>query len=264
MLGLLVSLIAFSPATHSARWTLTFEDNFDGPGGTAPSKAKWARDIGGSGYGNNELESYTDGNSNAFLDGKGDLVIQARKEPTTGPDGIKRNYSSARLLTKGKFAQKYGRVEARMTIPEGKGIWPAFWMLGEDIGTSGWPNCGEIDILESVGPVAKTVYGTLHGPGYSGAQGIQGKLESTKSFADDFHVYAVEWEPGEIRWYVDSTCFSTVKRERVGAKGWPYDQPFFIILNLAVGGYWPGEPDPTTRFPQQLVVDYVRVYRQSR
>ena len=263
MVSFLISLIAMTFISHKPNWKITFEDNFDGAAGSAPSKAHWLHDVGGGGFGNNELESYTDGNSNSFLDGKGHLVIQARKEATTGPDGIKRDYSSARLLTKGKFSQKYGRVEARMMIPKGQGIWPAFWMLGDDIGAAGWPNCGEIDIMESVGPIAKTLYGTLHGPGYSGGDGIQGKIESATSLADGFHVYAIEWEPGEIRWYLDDKCFSTIKQERVGQKSWPFDQPFFLIMNLAVGGYWPGNPDATTTFPQQLVVDYVRVYKQT-
>ena len=249
--------------TTKPNWTITFQDEFDGKAGHAPSVSNWIRDLGGGGFGNNELESYTDGNANAFLDGKGHLVIEARKEPTTGSDGIKREYSSARLLTKGKFSQKYGRVEARIKIPRGQGIWPAFWMLGDDIGTAGWPGCGEIDILESVGPVAKTVYGTLHGPGYSGGSGIQGKYLSEKPLSDDFHIYAIEWEPGEIRWFFDDKCYSTIKRERVGEKGWPFDQPFYIIMNLAIGGYWPGNPDATTTFPQQMLIDYVRVYKQT-
>jgi len=263
MIGLLISFATMSILTSTPHWTITFQDEFDGKAGVAPSREHWARDLGGGGFGNHELESYTDGNSNAFLDGKGNLIIEARKETTTGADGITRAYSSARLLTKSKFSQKYGRFEARMKIPRGQGIWPAFWMLGEDIDHRGWPACGEIDILESIGPVAKTVYGTLHGPGYSGGSGIQGRYNSEAPLSDDFHVYGIEWEPNVIRWYFDGKCYSTVTRERVGTHGWPFDQPFFIIMNLAVGGDWPGNPDATTTFPQRLVIDYVRVYEQS-
>jgi beta-glucanase (GH16 family) len=264
MLSLLTTLVTMSIATTTPHWTLTFQDDFDGKAGTAPSTAHWARDLGGSGFGNNELESYTDGNSNAFLDGKGNLIIEARKESTTGADGKTCAYSSARLLTKGKFSQAYGKFEARMKIPQGKGIWPAFWLLGESISHGGWPNCGEIDILESVGAAPMTVYGTLHGPGYSGGSGIQGHFAVDKPLSDDFHTYAIEWEPNEIRWYFDGKCYSTVTRDRVANHDWPFDKPFFIILNLAVGGYWPGNPDNTTTFPQRLIVDYVRVYTQKR
>ncbi len=264
MLGFLLPIVAMSALAPNPKWTITFRDEFEGPSGIAPSTDHWIRNTGGGGYGNKELQSYTDGPSNAFLDGKGHLVIEARKEATTGSDGIKCDYSSARLLTKGKFSQKYGRVEARIKLPKGQGIWPAFWMLGDNIDIAGWPSCGEIDIIESVGPVVKTVFGTLHGPGYSGADGIQGKLEVQKSLADDFHVYAVEWEPGEIRWYFDDKCYQTITKDKVPGKGWPYDQPFFIILNLAVGGYWPGNPDATTVFPQRLVIDYVRVMKRAK
>ncbi|HWD38971.1 MAG TPA: glycoside hydrolase family 16 protein [Fimbriimonas sp.] len=246
------------------KWVLTFSDEFDGPAGTAPASDKWGRDVGGGGFGNNELESYTEGNKNSFMDGKGNLVIEARKESTTGKDGIHRDYSSARLLTKGKFTQTYGRFEAKIKIPKGQGIWPAFWMLGANAGGVGWPECGEIDILESVGPVAKTAYGTLHGPGYSGGDSIGGKIETPKSLADDFHVYAVEWAPDQIRWFLDDKCYNTLTPKDIRGNKWVFDHPFFLIMNLAVGGGWPGNPDATTVFPQRMVVDYVRVYKQEK
>lgn len=263
MITTALALFAMSTIHAAPKWTLTFHDDFDGPKGTAPSTDNWRRDLGGGGFGNNEMESYTDGPQNAFLDGDGHLVIEARKESTTGPDGIHRDYSSARLLTKGHFSQKYGKVEARMKIPQGQGIWPAFWMLGDDIGSAGWPGCGEIDIMESVGKVSKTCHGTLHGPGYSGDKGRSGKYESPDSLADDFHVYSVEWNSEAIKWYFDGHLYHTVTPKDVSPNAWPFDQPFFIIMNLAVGGYWPGYPDETTQFPQRLVVDYVRVYRDS-
>ena len=260
MVALLVSLMAM--ATHSD-WVLTFHDEFDGAKGLPPSKALWGRNIGGDGWGNNELESYTDGNANAFLDGKGHLVIEARKETTTGPDHITRPYSSARLLSEGKFSQEYGRFEARMKLPQGKGVWPAFWLLGSNIGKVGWPQCGEIDILESVEKVARFAHGTLHGPGYSGASGISKQIESRTSLAEGFHVYSVEWEPKQIKWFLDGTCYSTVTPAQIRGQKWVFDQPFFITLNLAIGGYWPGYPDATTEFPQRLLVDYVRVYKRK-
>jgi len=243
------------------KWEMTFHDEFDGKEGTAPSVSKWVRDLGGRGFGNNELQSYTDGPANAFLDGKGNLIIEARKEPTTGKDGITREYSSARLKTQGTYAQKYGRVEARMKLPRGQGIWPAFWMLGGDIDKAGWPKCGEIDIMESIGHQPNRLYGTLHGPGYSGDHGKSKNIEVAKPLGDDFHVFAIEWDPESIRWYLDDKLYSTVKPSDVAPNAWVFDQPFFVIMNLAVGGNWPGNPDATTVFPQRLVVDYVRLYK---
>lgn len=244
-------------------WILTFSQEFDGPAGQAPDPKVWARDLGGGGFGNAELQSYTDGNANAFLDGKGCLVIEARKERTVGKDGIAREYSSARLKTQGTFAQRYGRFEARIRMPRGKGIWPAFWMLGESISKVGWPACGEIDVMEFLGHDPKTVYGTLHGPGFSGSDGLQGRTASQTPLDEDFHVYGVEWSPAEIRWTFDGRTYHRATPNDVGGAKWPFDQPFFLILNLAVGGHWPGYPDATTKFPQRLVVDWVRVYRDA-
>jgi beta-glucanase (GH16 family) len=241
---------------------LTWSDEFDGPAGAMPDPTRWAFDLGGGGWGNEELESYTDRPENARLDGSGFLVIEARREAFTGRDGIPRDYTSARLRTKGLFAQAYGRFEARMKIPAGQGMWPAFWLLGDDIDRVSWPGCGEIDIMENIGKEPATVHGTLHGPGYSGAQGI-GALYSLPAgrFADAFHVFAVEWEPAAIRWYVDDVLYETrTPADLPGGARWAFDHPFFVIVNLAVGGRWPGNPDATTVFPQTLVVDYVRVY----
>jgi len=248
-------------ALLATKWELTFSDEFDGKAGTAPSTDKWVRDLGGGGFGNNEMQSYTDGAANASLDGKGNLVIEARKEKTTGKDGKERDYSSARLKTKGKFSQKYGRVEARIKVPDGQGIWPAFWMMGDKIDEVGWPRGGEIDVMEFIGKMPKTVYGTLHGPGYSGDKGIGGHLDLDEPLSAKFHVFAVEWDAAGIRWFIDDRKYHEVKPSDVAPKDWPFDQPFFLILNLAVGGYWPGYPDATTPFPRELVVDYVRVYK---
>ena len=192
---------------------------------------------------------------NAFIE-EGVLVIQALEERYKG-----KPYTSARLKTQDLFAHAFGRYEARIQLPFGQGIWPAFWMLGANISTKGWPHNGEIDIMENIGSEPNIVHGTVHGPGYSGGEGI-GKpfgLPSTMRFADDFHIFAIEWEPEEIRWYVDGIEYHTLKADRVPGD-WVYDHPFFMIMNMAVGGLWPGYPDDTTTFPQQMRVDYVRVY----
>ena len=251
-------------AGNPAVWSLVWSDEFDGPSGSAVDSSKWSFDIGGNGWGNNELETYTDRTVNAHVEG-GLLVIKALKETFTGTDGITRNYTSARLLTKNKFTQAYGRFEARIKIPYGQGIWPAFWMLGDNIGTVGWPTCGEIDIMENIGKEPSIVHGTFHGPGYSGAQGISAAyaLPNGQKFSDDFHTFAVEWEPNVVRFYVDGLLYKTrTPADLPAGKSWVFDHPFFVILNVAVGGGFPGNPDATTVFPQQMLVDYVRVYQR--
>lgn len=262
---MLVTMLCLAATMHipDSKWVMTFHDEFEGKAGIAPSDKVWSRDLGGGGFGNNELESYTDGNSNAFLDGKGNLIIEAREESTTGKDGIRRNYSSARLKTDRSFQQMHGRVEARMKLPKGQGIWPAFWMLGANIGQAGWPKCGEIDIMEMIGKEPNTVHGTIHGPGYSGQAGKGHPCEMPAPVSDTFHVYAVEWDEKGIRWFVDDKQYGAYGPSDVKPNAWVFDQPFFIILNLAVGGYWPGNPDATSKFPQRLLVDYVRVYKEK-
>ena len=252
-------------ASNPVVWSLAWSDEFDGPSGSAVDSSRWSFDLGGNGWGNNELETYTDRTVNAHVEG-GLLVIKALKETFTGTDGITRNYTSARLLTKNKFTQAYGRFEARIKIPYGQGLWPAFWMLGDNIGTVGWPTCGEIDIMENIGKEPSIVHGTFHGPGYSGAQGISAAyaLPNGQKFSDDFHTFAVEWEPNVIRFYVDGLLYKTrTPADLPAGKSWVFDHPFFIILNVAVGGGWPGNPDATTVFPQQMQVDYVRVYKRA-
>jgi beta-glucanase (GH16 family) len=258
-----------SPAPVSGEaptWTLAWSDEFDGPAGAPVDGAKWAVDTGGTGWGNRERQYYTSGVENAALDGAGRLVITARAE---GPDSPRRcwygacRYTSARLETRGRFETTYGRFEARIRIPRGQGLWPAFWMLGADIGGIGWPASGEIDVMENIGREPAIVHGTMHGPGYSGDDGITGKyaLPST-TFADDFHVFAVEWTPGQVRWLVDDREYHrTTPADLPGGARWVFDHPFFLLLNVAVGGAWPGDPDASTTFPQQMLVDYVRVYR---
>lgn len=168
-------------------------------------------------------------------------------------------------MTKNKFEQKYGRFEARIKIPRGLGMWPAFWMLGNDIDKARWPQCGEIDIMENIGREPSTVHGTIHGPGYSGANGIGApySLLKDKVFADDFHVYSTVWTEDQIKFYVDANLYKTITpKDLPTGKRWVYDHPFFMILNLAIGGNWGGPPDDATIFPQTMIVDYVRVYNQ--
>lgn len=258
-------ICATDSAIEPKTWTLTWSDEFDGSTGATPDSTKWSFDIGGGGWGNNELQTYTARAANARVEG-GSLVITALKETFTGPDRIKRNYTSARLLTKNKFTQTYGRFEARIKVPYGQGIWPAFWMLGNDLDTAGWPKCGEIDIMEHIGKEPSIVHGTLHGPGYSGAKGVSASysLPSSQKFTDDYHAFAVEWEPSVIRFYVDGALYKTRTPADLPSGGaWVFNHPFFIILNVAVGGSWPGHPDTTTVFPQLMLVDYVRVYQRA-
>jgi beta-glucanase (GH16 family) len=244
-------------------WTLTWSDEFSGADGLAPDPAKWTYDVGGNGWGNRELEYYTNRKENARIE-RGNLVITAIQENYTGADRVTRAYTSARLKTQGLFVQAYGRFEARIKIPEGQGIWPAFWLLGEDIRAVGWPKCGEIDIMENVGKEPATVHGSLHGPSttaHTSDRTSTFSLPAGQKLADAFHLYAVEWEPGVVRFYLDSNLYATFDSSQWPAGGtWTFDHPFFIILNVAVGGDWPGSPDATTKFPQAMLVDYVRVY----
>ncbi len=273
------------PASPS-NYTLVWQDEFNGPNGSSPDPHKWTYDLGGNGWGNRELESYTDRPENARVE-NGNLVITARKENFEGADHLAKEYTSARLKTQGLFAQAYGRFEARIKIPAGQGIWPAFWLLGQNISSAGWPRCGEIDIMENIGKEPGIVHGSLHGPRSIGTATdltTSVKLVGNKDFSADFHVYAVEWEPGTMRFYVDATLYGTFTpssipelhgsepgaasvpddspADRAGA--WVFDHPFFLVLNVAVGGDWPGPPDASVHFPQTMLVDYVRVYAPKR
>ena len=250
VLSVIAACGADLPASPDASWQLTWSDEFDAADGSAPAAARWVYDTGGGGWGNNELQTYTDRRDNSVIRG-GTLVITALKEPFTGADGITRDYTSARLKTSGTFAQTYGRFESRMKLPRGQGLWPAFWMLGDNVASAGWPTCGEIDIMENIGREPNTVHGTFHGPGYSGAGGIGAAFQSAdgKPFADGYHLYAVEWDPAEIRWYVDDHLYETRKPSDLpGSTRWVFDHDFFLLLNVAVGGSWPGNPDATTTF----------------
>jgi len=248
-----------APAAAADGWHLVWSDEFNQPDGSAPDSSKWGYDVGGNGWGNNELEYYTARTNNARIE-DGKLVIEARQESFGG-----KNLTSARLLTKGKWSFTYGRIEARIKIPRGQGIWPAFWMLGTNIASVHWPNCGEIDIMENIGKEPGTVHGTVHGPGYSGGAGIGGPvtLPHNVAVADDFHVFAVKCETNRVTWFMDGRSYFTVTPTNLpGKTRWVFDQPKFLLLNLAVGGGWPGYPDQTTTYPQRMVVDYVRVYER--
>jgi beta-glucanase (GH16 family) len=243
-------------ATPSAKcpdttWKLAWSDEFEGSAGAAADASKWTYDTGPNWY-NGELQDYTSGTTNASLDGNGNLVIEAREEAREG-----KQYTSARLKTEGKKTFTYGRFEGRMKLPYGQGMWPAFWMLG---GNS-WPNTGEIDIMENLGREPSIVHGTFHGPGYSGAAGPTASytLPGGAKLSDDFHVFAIEWETNVVRWYVDGILYSTKTPSDIKGNTWVFDHGFFFILNLAVGGEWPGNPDSTSVFPQKMVIDYVRV-----
>ena len=245
--------------TSQAQWKMVWNDEFTQPDGTQPDAAKWDFDLGtgSSGWGNNELECYTDRTNNVRIEG-GQLIIEAQKEHFG-----KSEYTSGRLLTRVKSSWTYGRFEARIKIPSGHGIWPAFWMMGTNLNQVNWPNCGEIDIMENIGKEPNIIHGTIHGPGYSGDKGIGGpyQLPSGAAFADDFHIYAMEWTTNTISWFVDSKQYFKINAANI-PKGseWVYTKPEFILINLAIGGNWPGYPDNTTVFPQRMVVDYVRVY----
>ena len=245
-------------------WQLVWSEEFNAADGSAPDPSKWTLETGGGGWGNQELEYYTSRLQNAQIQ-NGSLVITALQETYTGPDGVTRNYTSARLKTQNHFSQAYGRFEARIQVPFGQGLWPAFWMLGDNIDQVGWPDCGEIDIMENIGKEPAIAHGTIHGPGYSGAAGITAAFTLPSGrFADGFHNFAVEWEPNVIRFYVDGQLYATrTPADLPAGSKWVYDHPFFILLNVAVGGSFPGSPDSTTTFPQTMRVDYVRVYRRT-
>ena len=250
-------------ASDDPKWVLTWGDEFNGPNGAPPDPAKWVVETGAKGWGNNELEYYTSRRQNVHQE-NGDLVIQADKESFTGPDGLSRDYTSARLDTAGKFSQKYGRFEARIKLPTGRGLWPAFWLLGDNFKSAGWPGCGEIDIMENIGSEPATNHGSMHGPGYSDGHSLTAlyTLPSGR-FSDTFHTFAIEWEPASVRFYVDGILYETRTPADIPGKRWVFDHPFFIILNVAVGGNMPGSPDASTVFPERMLVDWVRVYSRQ-
>jgi len=261
-----------SGAGATAHETLIWSDEFTASAPqSAPNPANWAYDVGAGGWGNGELELYCSYGSNAppcdpakpnsYVGSDGYLHIVARR-PSAGA------YTSARIKSQALQSFAYGRIEARIKMPKGQGFWPAFWMLGGDITRVDWPACGEMDIMESIGFAPSTNYGSIHGTGFTGTKiGTAYNLPNGAKFGDAFHTFGVIWSPGKIQYYVDNPAnvYVTYMPSNLppGAV-WPFDAgKFFLILNLAVGGYWPGPPDATTVFPQEMLIDYVRVYAES-
>lgn len=257
--------IRFTPEDDSGNpeEQLVWNDEFD-----TINTNNWTFETGGEGWGNEELQYYT-GGDNAYIQydaqaGSNVVVLEARQE---NPQGYNCwygycEYTSTRMITRNKQEFTYGRIEARIKLPQTQGIWPAFWMLGNDLGSVNWPQSGEIDIMEHVGYEPNLTHGALHGPGYSGNTPISGTHDLGERADANYHVYAVEWDEDSVDWYVDDVNFYSITRAEVEQYGeWVYDHPFFLLLNVAVGGTWPGEPDASSSFPQRMYVDYVRVYQ---
>jgi beta-glucanase (GH16 family) len=251
--------MACSDPTSSGprQWQMVWEDEFEGSAGQLPDAGNWRFDIG-TDWGNAQLEYDTDRPENVSLDGEGHLAIVARREAYQGQD-----YTSGRINTSGLFDFTYGRVEARIQLPAGQGIWPAFWLLGANFPAVGWPACGEIDVMEYRGQEPAVVHGSLHGPGYFGAGAVTEAHERPDGGYDGaFHVFAVEWHEDEITWMIDGLPYHSVTPgDLPPGRPWVFDHPFFIILNVAVGGHFVGPPDASTPFPQTMLVDWVRVYQ---
>jgi beta-glucanase (GH16 family) len=249
--------IACAGPTAPGPWELVWSDEFEGAAGTLPNDSNWTFDIG-TDWGNAQLEYDTDRPENASLDGAGNLVITARQESWLGQP-----YTSARIKTAGKQEFTYGRFEARIRQPSGAGLWPAFWLLGADIATVGWPQTGEIDIMEFRGQEPTIALASIHGPGYSGGNAITRRYTLPSGrFDEGFHVFRADWSRNVIRFYVDDSLFHEVRRGDQSGE-WVFDKPFYIILNVAVGGGFVGAPTPATTFPQQMIVDWVRVYQRA-
>ena len=240
---------------------LVWHDEFTGPARSSPSPAWWQTKTGGTGWGNNELQYYTANADNASLDGAGHLAVSALRQNYS--DGqYTRNYTSAQLVTDGRFQVKYGRIEARIKLPAGAGLWPAFWAVGTASDRLTWPAGGEIDVMENIGDPFKT-YAVIHGPAVDSKYGynLVTPKRSPVSLAGGFHVFGIEWSPGKIVFTLDGEPFSTRTAQALPAGAtWVFNNPFYLILDLAVGGNFPGPPNAATRFPATMLVDWVRVY----
>lgn len=251
------------------QWTLVWSDEFDGDSGAFVDTTNWRPDtadgcqLGICGWGNQEKQFYTASTDNIALDGEGHLQITARVAPAGmtcyyGPC----RYTSGKITTRGKFQAQPGRVEARIKLPTGQGLWPAFWMLGSGWPTTPWPQCGELDIMEHKGSQPTITSSAIHGPGYSGATPYAHASVARQAYFENFHVFAVEWDGAEIRFFIDSDLHYRVRRDEVQRHGaWVFDQSFFPILNLAVGGHFDGDPQSDAILPATMLVDYVRVFR---
>jgi beta-glucanase (GH16 family) len=276
----LLAFLFFALSPTSARaldWRIKWSDEFSGPASAAPDASKWAYEEGGGGWGNHELENYCapatttppcdTSRPSASLDGQGHLVIEASRD-------AQGRWTSARMKSAGRVKFRYGRIEARLKLPVGAGLWPAFWLLGSDIPSVGWPQCGEIDVMENIPGVGDnplgpdTVRSTLHGEGYSQAHGLGrnftfpggGRVDT------DFHVYGVIWSKDKMQFYVDDwrkPYFMLTAKDVPNGSRWQFNKDFFILLNLAVGGDWPGPPGKSTPDPAKMIIDYVRVYEPT-
>ncbi|MBL7498627.1 family 16 glycosylhydrolase [Frankia sp. CNm7] len=237
-------------------------DEFDGPAGRPPGAA-WTAAVGAGGWGNHELQYYTGRTANAALDGAGGLVLRASRESYTGADGVTAPYTSARLTTENSFSFTYGRIEARARIPDGIGLLPAIWAMGVDLPTAGWPEAGELDVVEAPIRAIGSIAGIVHGPdGTPAGYSYGGRRPPPADVASAFHTYAVDWYPDVIVYSVDSQPYAVVARADLApGERWVFDKPFYLLFSLAVGGDWPGDPPRGQAFPQDMVIDYVRVTR---
>lgn len=252
-----------STSAAPVKGTLLWSDDFGGAAGSAPDPSKWSQQVGGGGWGNQELECYTDSRQNSALDGNGHLVITAVRDPGHRcADGNVDEYTSARLTTQYHFSARYGRIEMYAQVPTAPGAWPALWSMGTDLPQVNWPEAGEIDVAEVGGNLPTTIHGTVHGPATAGGpQAVTRTHDTGANLSTGFHRFAVDWSPDSLTWYIDGEPYGTVSRGDVEANGrWVFSHPFFLLLNLAVGGTFPGAPGSQSDWPQQLVVDYVRVY----
>jgi beta-glucanase (GH16 family) len=260
---LLGTAVMQSPTSAASKYL--WNQEFNSKVGTVDLKY-WNFELGDgsdrnlAGWGNSELEFYT--KENAKLDGSGNLAITAKRLSKSelkicyyGPC----LFTSSRLTTKGKLEFQYGRIETRLKMPAGEGTWPAFWALGADIDQNAWPNSGEIDFVEALGRTPRTVYGTVHGPGYSGGSGITGELTISKPLSSAFHIYTVDWLPGQITWKIDGKVFHKVTKSDVGENEWVFDKPFFLVANLAMGGNFGGMVGPSFKSSSAFLIDYIRI-----
>ena len=243
-------------------WNIVWQDEFDKD---SLDLTKWSREIGGHGWGNNELQFYTDSDSNSYVE-NGNLILKAQVVPQgIGSSKGLRYYSSARLRTYGKGDWKYGRIEVKAKVASGQGIWPAIWMLPTDWRFGGWPSSGEIDIMEHVGYDLGVVHGSVHTEAYN--HKINTQRSSARKIANvdtEFHVYSIIWDKDKISFFIDDVQYFLFENDQQGNyKTWPFDQRFHLLINIAVGGDWPGNPDNSTNFPRKMLVDYVRVYEKS-
>jgi len=261
-----LSLSACGSGSGTGTQVLAWSDEFSGPAGSAPDPSSWNSITGGDGFGNQELECYTSSRENSALDGAGNLVITARNDPHHQCDGGRANdYTSARLTTQKLHEFTYGTLSVRAKVPTGAGIWPAFWALGSNHDTAGWPRSGEIDVSEVIGKANTVNHGSLHGPTKDGKPyTLTGTATASQDLGADFHVYSVTWTRDSVSFSLDGKQFYSVSKDEVLRAGdWVFDQPFYLLLNVAVGGTWPGPPSGLTTWPQQMVVDYVRVYQDA-